>query len=153
LKNLVRDHFAILKVGPALTFAFREGIFALAMMEDEMFSKDERSNLIQVLDDVMIQHPEHWEKYYRGSEEEQAFKRKYSLSDRVRYYWRDLQVQSALDRLLKNLKQKPIPLSLLSQFSPKQYERIRRKEIAATPDSILLDYIHAVLLDYEAAGT
>ncbi len=55
LKNLVRDHFAILKVGPALTFAFREAVFALAMMEDELFSKDERSNLIRVLDDVMIQ--------------------------------------------------------------------------------------------------
>ena len=36
LKNLVRDHFAILKVGPALTFAFREAVFALAMMENEL---------------------------------------------------------------------------------------------------------------------
>ena len=33
--ELVRDHFAILKVGPALTFALREAIFALAQIEQE----------------------------------------------------------------------------------------------------------------------
>ncbi|HYA25855.1 MAG TPA: class II D-tagatose-bisphosphate aldolase, non-catalytic subunit, partial [Terriglobales bacterium] len=30
LRQMVRDHFAILKVGPWLTFAFREAVFALA---------------------------------------------------------------------------------------------------------------------------
>ena len=38
LGNLVRDHFAVLKVGPALTYAFREAVFALAKMEDELNS-------------------------------------------------------------------------------------------------------------------
>ena len=118
LRKLVEDHFAILKVGPGLTFAFRESIFALAMMEDELFSRDTRSNIVQVLDDVMIQRPEYWGKYYRGSDEERAFKRKYSFSDRLRYYWTDTQVQTALDKLLKNLSEKPLPLSLLSQFAP-----------------------------------
>ena len=46
----MRDHFAILKVGPALTFAFREAVFALAMMENELFPSHERSNIISVLD-------------------------------------------------------------------------------------------------------
>ena len=151
LTELVRDHFAILKVGPALTFAFREAVFALAMIEDELFSMDERSNLVRVLDDVMIQHPEHWRKYYRGTEEEQALKRKYSFSDRIRYYWPDLQVQSALGKLLKNLNEKQIPLSLLSQFAPKQLERIRRKEMAASPDAIISDSVHEVLRSYQAA--
>jgi D-tagatose-1,6-bisphosphate aldolase subunit GatZ/KbaZ len=151
LKNLVRDHFAILKVGPALTFAFREAIFALAMMEDELFSKDMRSNLIEVLDNVMLEHPEHWEKYYRGSKDDQAFKRKFSLSDRARYYWPDPQAQSALEKLLNHLEQKPIPFSLLSQFAPIQYHRVRRGEIDNTPQNILLGYIQAVLSEYQAA--
>jgi len=151
LKKLVEDHFAILKVGPGLTFAFRESIFALAMMEDELFSKDTRSNIIRVLDDVMIQRPEYWGKYYRGSEEERAFKRKYSFSDRLRYYWTDMQVQTALEKLLKNLSEKPLPLSLLSQFAPIQYERIRKKEIASTAEAALMDYVQIVLQDYEAA--
>ena len=151
LRNLVRDHFAILKVGPALTFAFREGVFALAMIENELFSTDSSSNLMEILDAVMVQHPEHWRKYYHGNEAEQAFKRKYSLSDRVRYYWSDPQIQFALEKLLSHLNQKPIPFSLLSQFAPRQYQRVRRGEIENTPESILLDCIQAVLLEYRAA--
>ncbi len=150
LKNLVRDHFAILKVGPGLTFAFREAAFALAMMENELFPTS-RSNLIQVLDDVMVQHPEHWKKYYHGSEEKQAFKREYSFSDRIRYCWHDPRVQTAWETLMGNLSEKPLPLSLLSQFAPRQYEHIRRGEIAWTPEAVVLDHIRAVLLDYETA--
>ncbi|RIK28537.1 MAG: tagatose-bisphosphate aldolase [Anaerolineae bacterium] len=116
LANLVRDHFAILKVGPALTFAFREAVFALALIENELFAKEERSNMIQSLDDVMLKHPEHWKKYYRGNEMEQAFKRKYSLSDRIRYYWTYAEVQSAFERLMKNLGEAVLPYSLSSQF-------------------------------------
>jgi D-tagatose-1,6-bisphosphate aldolase subunit GatZ/KbaZ len=116
LKSLVRDHFAILKVGPALTFAFREAVFALAVIENELFSIDMRSNLMQVLDDVMLKYPEHWEKYYRGTQAEQAFKRKYSLSDRARYYWAQPEVQNAFNRLMNNLGDKVLPYSLSSQF-------------------------------------
>jgi D-tagatose-1,6-bisphosphate aldolase subunit GatZ/KbaZ len=117
LKELVRDHFAILKVGPGLTFAFREAVFALAMMEDELVAKSERSNLKTVLDDLMLKHPEHWHRYYHGDEREQAFKRRYSLSDRVRYYWVYAEVQSALETLLRNLADRTLPFSLLSQFA------------------------------------
>jgi len=152
LGKLVEDHFAILKVGPRLTFAFREAAFALAMMEDELFPKSERSNLVRVLDDVMIQRPEYWGKYYRGSEDERTFKRKYSLSDRLRYYWTDTQVQAALEKLLENLGKKPLPLSLVSQFAPVQYQRIRRNEIPYTAEAIIMDYVQIVLRDYEAAS-
>jgi len=116
LQDLVRNHFAILKVGPALTFAFREAVFALAMIENELVSKDMRSNLIQVLEDVMLKHPEHWKKYYHGTQAEQAFKRKYSLSDRARYYWPEPEVQNAFTELMNNLGDKALPFSLLSQF-------------------------------------
>jgi D-tagatose-1,6-bisphosphate aldolase subunit GatZ/KbaZ len=116
LKNMVQDHFAILKVGPGLTFAFREAIFALAMIENELIAKSRRSNIVQVLDDVMERHPEYWEKYYQGDKAKQAFKRKYSLSDRVRYYWVQPEVQHAIEHLLINLGKKALPYSLLSQF-------------------------------------
>ena len=36
LKKMVEDNFAILKVGPWLTFAFREAVFALAKIEEEL---------------------------------------------------------------------------------------------------------------------
>src|SRR5581483_1494594 len=38
LAQMVEDHFAILKVGPWLTFAFREAVLALGAIERELFS-------------------------------------------------------------------------------------------------------------------
>ncbi|MEO7837748.1 MAG: class II D-tagatose-bisphosphate aldolase, non-catalytic subunit [Anaerolineales bacterium] len=142
LSDLVRDHFAILKVGPALTFAFREAVFALAMIENELVSKNMRSNLIQVLDNVMLKQPEHWEKYYRGVQAEQDFKRKYSLSDRIRYYWPEPEVQNAFTQLMNNLGDKVLPYSLLSQF-------VNETDLNAA--QVIELRINKVLSDYLAA--
>jgi len=142
LKNLVRDHFAILKVGPGLTFAFREAVFALAMIENELIAKDQRSNIIQVLDDVMVRNPEYWKKYYRGDEAEQAFKRKYSLSDRARYYWVQPEVRNAFERLMKNLGGKTLPYALLGQFVGETGLNAERA-IEWKIDKVLMDYLVA----------
>lgn len=142
LKNLVRDHFAILKVGPALTYAFREAVFALAMIENEMIVADERSNIMRVLDHVMLKHPDHWKRYYRGTEVEQAFKRKYSLSDRARYYWVQPEMQEALAVLRSNLGGKILPYSLLHQFAGLSN---------LTADQVIALKVGAVLGDYLAA--
>jgi D-tagatose-1,6-bisphosphate aldolase subunit GatZ/KbaZ len=151
LGELVRDHFAILKVGPRLTFAFREAIFALALIEAELVRPEERSNILQVIEEAMLRSPVYWEKYYRGDAAEQAFKRKFSLSDRIRYYWPDPQVDQAVQMLLRNLDARPIPAALLSQFVPVQSERIRLGELPPTPSAIILDHIQAALGDYHAA--
>jgi D-tagatose-1,6-bisphosphate aldolase subunit GatZ/KbaZ len=142
LRNLVRDHFAILKVGPGLTFAFREAVFALAMIENELIDSDQRSNIIQVLDDVMMKYPQHWQKYYRGNEAEQAFKRKYSLSDRARYYWVQPEVQKAFTRLMENLGEKVLPYALLSQFVGAR-DLNAEQVIACKIDGILSGYLIA----------
>ncbi len=116
LRNLVQDHFTILKVGPALTFAFREAVFALGNVEKELFPAEVCSDVPQALNNAAMRRPEYWRKYYHGNSEEQAFKRKYSLSDRIRYYWTDAEVQEALDRLRENLGDRILPYSLLSQY-------------------------------------
>jgi D-tagatose-1,6-bisphosphate aldolase subunit GatZ/KbaZ len=153
LRNLVRDHFAILKVGPALTFAFREAVFALAHVENELIgSVSDSSNLIKTLDDVMVKAPEHWQKYYPGSDEMTHLARKYSLSDRSRYYWVNPDVQNALHKLFNNLCNKPLPLTLISQFFPLQYQKVRSGEIAPTPEAIISDRIGSVLEDYDQAS-
>ncbi len=151
LRQLVRDHFAILKVGPGLTFAFREAVFALAMMEKELLPKAEQSHIIETLEVVMLAKPDHWRKYYRGDERELAFKRKYSFSDRIRYYWPEAAVQQAFDRLLSNLTQRAIPLTLLSQFLPEQYEQVRAGQLSAMPRALILNKMAAVLEMYERA--
>ena len=154
LRAMVRDHFAVLKVGPALTFAFREIVFALAAIERELFGEArlaELSNILEVLEAAMLEHPAHWQEHHRGSPEEQAHARKHSLSDRIRYYWADPRVQSALDRLMRNLGGGPIPLTLLSQFAQGQAEHVRDGIVENSPDALILDRIDQVLQDYEFA--
>ena len=149
LRRLVQDHFAILKVGPALTFAMREAVFALAWIENELFPASERSDLMAVLDQAMLRDPRHWQKYYHGTAQELAFARKYSLSDRSRYYWSDEQVQAAFSRLLANLSTRSLPLALLSQFAPEQLVRVQDGRLENNPEAIILDRIDRVLENYQ----
>jgi D-tagatose-1,6-bisphosphate aldolase subunit GatZ/KbaZ len=151
LRDLVRDHFAILKVGPALTFAYREAIFALAMMENEIIPGRQRSCLIETMDRVMRRAPQHWQSYYHGSTEAQAFTRKYSLSDRIRYYWAEPQVWEALERLFANLRRVSLPNTLLSQYLPVEYEKVRAGRLESTPEALVLSRIERVLEDYAHA--
>jgi D-tagatose-1,6-bisphosphate aldolase subunit GatZ/KbaZ len=148
LLALVRDHFAILKVGPALTFAYREAVFALALMENEWIPVGKRSNLVQVLEDVMLGKPEYWQNYYHGDEAAQQMARKFSRSDRIRYYWSIPQVQVAFERLLQNLRGKTLPLALVSQYAPLQLEKIRSGEIGNAPEAVIFDKINSVLAGY-----
>jgi D-tagatose-1,6-bisphosphate aldolase subunit GatZ/KbaZ len=150
LQDLVRDHFAILKVGPALTFAFRETVFLLAEMENKLIAADERSNIISVLDDVMLAHPGYWARYYQGSAEEQAFKRKYSLSDRIRYYWTEPKIQQAFKKMMSNLNQNPSTMTLLHQYMPDSDTRVDRTSKIAL-QNFLLTKIQNVLNDYALA--
>jgi D-tagatose-1,6-bisphosphate aldolase subunit GatZ/KbaZ len=151
LQQLVHDHFAILKVGPALTFAYREAVFALAMIEDELFPPGESSNLIGVIDQAMLHHPGHWEKYYAGSPAEQAFKRRFSLSDRIRYYWPQPKVQSALQHLFSNLHAREIPASLMSQYLPLEQDALLAHGFAFSPEAVISERITRRLGDYFAA--
>jgi D-tagatose-1,6-bisphosphate aldolase subunit GatZ/KbaZ len=151
LRQMVEDHFAILKVGPALTFAFREVVFALAMIEDELFPKPERSDLIDILDQAMMARPGYWEKYYPGDANAQAIARKYSFSDRSRYYWPDTAVQTALHKLFANFRDRAIPLTLLSQYLPTQFENVRNGLICNDSHAIIQDKLFALLDIYQTA--
>jgi len=148
LSQLKRDHFAILKVGPGLTFAFREAVFTLAYMEDELFGAAERSNLVRVLDAQMLRNPEHWNRYYTGDEQTLRFKRLLSFSDRSRYYWAQPEVQNALTRLLDNFNQRPLPLALVSQYDPAFYARLRQGSVQNRPAELIHQRIRQALGAY-----
>lgn len=144
LQALVEDHFCILKVGPWLTFAYREALFGLEAMENELLGKDhpERSGLKDTLDKVMVNEPGFWKKYYPGNEAQQQFKRKYSFSDRSRYYWTNPEIARSKVRLYTNLQKQKIPLSLLSQFMPLQFFQVQEGKIKADPQ----DLVHSCIL-------
>ena len=153
LKELVRDGVAVLKVGPELTFALREGVFALEAMERELFSGKENiwSGVSKILDRVMVENPVHWQPYYLGDRQNQAFDRRFSFSDRCRYYWGEPKVQKAMKQLLSNLSRNRLPLSLLSQYLPLQYGRVREGVLAPEPEALLLDCVTEVLRKYNWA--
>jgi D-tagatose-1,6-bisphosphate aldolase subunit GatZ/KbaZ len=150
LRTLVDDHFAILKVGPGLTFAFREAAFALAEME-EILVDEETSHLREVFEAAMLENPSYWQQHYAGTNRQQKFSRTYSFSDRLRYYWNVPAVQLAFSRLLGNLGEHPLPLSLLSQHLPRQYEKVRSGELKNHPRDLLLARVTDVLNDYAFA--
>ena len=153
LSQLVEDHFCILKVGPWLTFGYREALFSLSMIEDEMLLPKglETSNLRNVIEEVMISDPKYWRKYYPGDQDQQKFKRKYSFSDRSRYYWPNEKIQTALQKLITNLERYPISLSLLSQFMPNQYTAVNEGIIENKVDEIILNKTQEVISLYARA--
>lgn len=151
LRKLVDDQFAILKVGPELTFAYREALFSLEFVEKELLgchTEVNASNLAGVVDAVMLRKPKHWERYYQGSVLSQAFDRKFSFSDRIRYYWADREIQSAVNQLLTNLTELEIPLTLISQFFPLQYQKVRSNTLSSKPGDLIEDKIKGVLEKY-----
>ncbi|WP_159565714.1 tagatose-bisphosphate aldolase subunit GatZ [Budvicia diplopodorum] len=146
--QLVRDHFAILKVGPALTFALREAIFGLSMIEKELVIAEKQSRVIDVIDTVMQDQPEYWKKYYHQVHSKSMIDIHFSLSDRMRYYWPQERINAAVTRLMENLKEVTIPLGMLSQYFPQQFQRILTKRCSADPMSLVIDKIQDVLRAY-----
>jgi D-tagatose-1,6-bisphosphate aldolase subunit GatZ/KbaZ len=151
LAALVGDHFAILKVGPGLTFALREALFALEAIERQLVDAQQRSNLSDVIEQRMLARPEYWEAYYTGDAAARRLERRFSLSDRIRYYWPDPEIMAAQARLLANLGARELPLPLVSQYLPDQYGRIRKGELAPEPEGLVLDRITDVLRGYARA--
>ncbi len=152
LHALVRDHFAILKVGPAATFAYREALFALAAMEDELVPQGERSNLVAVLDDAMLRNPKNWQQHYHGDARQLHLLRKYALSDRCRYYWGDPAVQAAIDTLVANLRRHAPPKMLVSQVLPEQARAQFEGRRQDDPLALVRDKIASRLGEYARAS-
>ncbi len=154
LRQMVRDHFAILKVGPWLTFAFREAVFALAAVEEEWLGNRKGVTISRVresLEESMLANPEYWRGYYHGDDAALRLARKYSFSDRSRYYWSQPSVAAALERLLGNLTQYPPPISLLSQFLPNQATAVRAHDLSNSPVELIHSRIREVIAHYAYA--
>jgi len=149
LVALVRDHFAILKVGPGLTFALREALWALADIGMEL-NLSPQDSLKDVVLAEMKREPRYWSAYYLAAER-LDFDLQFSLSDRVRYYWTAPRVQRACAQLLEGLTARGIPVTLLSQYLPLQYAAIRAGRLKNDPRQLVLDVVERTLRQYDRA--
>ena len=149
LRELVDDGVGVLKVGPALTLALREGLFALAYAEKEYYKDhpEKQSYFMEALDAAMLENPKHFMKHYHGSPADIAYKRKYSFSDRCRYYYATERVSKAMDTLFANFAD-GVPMGLVSQFLPIQYTKVRNGELANDPKELVMDRVCNCIDEY-----
>ena len=152
LAALVRDHFAILKVGPGVTFALREALWALDAIEAETVAAPDRAGLRAVALARMQAEPKHWRKYYHATGDALDLQLEYSLSDRIRYYWPDAVIAAAQERLFANLRETPPPLPLVSQYLPLAYAAVRAGQATLDPADLAMAHIGATLDAYHGAS-
>ena len=151
LDALVRDGFAILKVGPWLTFALREALYGLDCIarvldptptDGQSPSRDGSADaegtrkLAQIL---------------RREPRELRLQRHFSFSDRIRYYWPHPEAQAAVDRLFAKLADKPIPEPLISQYLGGLFPEVVNGSLSARPKELVVGAVLQVLRRYDHA--
>ncbi len=148
LGELVRDGFPILKVGPGLTFAYREALYALDMIASELVPGYGQRPLMHGMEALMVADPKDWSGHYHGDETSLRRQRHYSYSDRIRYYWNRPQARAAVDTLFAVLEGRAVPETLARQYLPQL--DARRVSVSSVED-ILIAAIDLVLADYDQA--
>ncbi|MDX8500543.1 D-tagatose-bisphosphate aldolase, class II, non-catalytic subunit [Mesorhizobium sp. VK4C] len=151
LAALVRDGFAILKVGPWLTFALREALYGLSSVADRLVPDPTRENLPTAMERVMLASPGNWRKHYPGTPDEQRLQRHFSFSDRIRYYWPSPDAQHATKALLAALGDRDIPRPLISQYLGHLDAEVGAGRIKPTAHELLIGSITRVLDIYRDA--
>lgn len=149
LAALVRDGFAILKVGPGLTFALREALYGLDQIASEL--SPGRATLRDAMEALMRDRPEHWARYYPGTPDHQRLQRHFSYSDRIRYYWTDPRAQAAVEALMATLGDRALPEPLISQYLGGLYPLVMLGEVAPQAPALLRAAITRVLDVYDQA--
>lgn len=149
LSSLVGGGFAILKVGPGLTFALREALYGLDLIASEL--DGEAPMLKQTMENIMMGDRNHWAKYYSGTSSQQRLQRHFSYSDRIRYYWSQPAARQAVDVVRTRLGNRSIPETLISQYLAPLTAKVRSGDVVADFDGIKLACVQATLRDYAKA--
>lgn len=150
LAALVRDGFAILKVGPALTFALREALYGLDHVAAAL--DGEPPALQGTMEAVMTANPVHWQKYLHGTPADLRRERHFGYSDRIRYYWPEPPAQAAVDRLLARLGRRRIPETLVSQYLGSLYPAVAAGDLRPEAGDLAIAAVQRVLKQYRRAA-
>ena len=151
LRELVEDGFAILKVGPELTFKLREALYALDLIASDLVPGYGDRTLYHAMEGLMRSAPKNWESHYHGNDAEKRVLRHYSYSDRIRYYWATPQAREACDLLFMALKGRIVPVTLFLQHLPSATAWAER---ACDGEEIAIDHIRQSIEAYgRACGT
>lgn len=144
LAALVRGHFGILKVGPELTFAWRQALFAL---NDIARGMGLPADLPETLQAAMRAEPADWRAYVAPGPREGAMML-YGLSDRARYYWPRPEVQASVARLLQALRDSSPEPGLVAQATGGLVSPV---DPASLPEQVVDRMVGAVVERYRTA--
>ena len=97
----------------------------------------------------MLEQPGNWKKHYNGTEEEKHLARKYSYSDRCRYYIGDERVEQAMEHLFRNLDTKTPSDSMLHQYMPEQYRMVRDGTLPREAKALAKAAVRQVVAEYQ----
>ncbi|WP_152045327.1 D-tagatose-bisphosphate aldolase, class II, non-catalytic subunit [Aureimonas psammosilenae] len=150
LRSLVEDGFAILKVGPELTFALREAYYGLDAIA-AVLAPDGSEGLHAAMERIMLADPGNWSKYYHGDASELRVQRHYSYSDRIRYYWPKREAEVAVEALFTRLGDREIPLPLIGQFLGKLEPLVADGRVRPNARDLVLASVTLVLERYSSA--
>ncbi|MCB8881320.1 D-tagatose-bisphosphate aldolase, class II, non-catalytic subunit [Acidisoma cellulosilytica] len=151
LTALVQDGFAILKVGPGLTFVLREALYGLDAIAEELFPGQRKSTLRAAMEGVMLAAPDNWDRYYEGTPAERALQRHFSYSDRIRYYWPQPEAAAAVAALFDLLDGVDLPETLIGQYLGARYAAVRAGRLPPRAHALALAAVEALMLDYISA--
>ena len=151
LRALVDDGFAILKVGPGLTFALREALYGLDHVADVLAPQPGATSLRDAMERLMLAEPDNWRRYYDGEGTALFAQRHFSYSDRIRYYWPHPEARAAVDALMARLGDRPIPETLVSQYLPRLWDGVRDGQVRPLARDLLVAAVRAALQPYSAA--
>ncbi len=149
LRGLVEDGFAILKVGPGLTFALREALYGLDQIAAVLDNGPE--TLRQGMEALLLAEPKNWQKYYHGNEAELRIQRHFSYSDRIRYYWPHPAAAALVEGLFQRLGERELPETLVSQYLGALYPAVAAGTVEAKARPLALEAIRNVIRTYNRA--
>lgn len=145
--RLAQLGFAFQKVGPALTFAYRQAVYALDSLRQQA-GWASTEPLFDTMERLMLAHPGYWQGHYHGTSGDLRVERHFGLADRIRYLWPQPEAVAAVAAVLDDLRGRNLPAPLLWQgFSPAMLARAAEIE-GPMPQALILASIQLALDPY-----
>ncbi|MFN4203684.1 MAG: class II D-tagatose-bisphosphate aldolase non-catalytic subunit [Tabrizicola sp.] len=144
--------FAFQKVGPALTFAWREALYALDTIRAQNGWATGPS-LPDTMEEVMLANPAHWQAHVHGQTADPRSERHFGLADRIRYYWPAPAAQQAVSRLLADLDGRRLPDTLLAAHFRAEEIASARESRHCLPRALALARVQTALRPYFFTGS
>jgi D-tagatose-bisphosphate aldolase class II non-catalytic subunit len=143
--------FAFQKVGPALTFAWREALYALDTIRAQNGWATGPS-LPDTMEEVMLANPAYWQAHIHGTSADPRTERHFGLADRIRYYWPDPKARAAVRLLIADLSDKRLPDPLLAAHFCTAEIASARASAYPMPRALALARVQTALRPYFFTG-